>query len=124
MSASYNILMIRDPAQRTLAFLVPAISSHWKARLMLAKKKTPSSARSVSFLVKCSLTMTLEMKEELLLVMLFLGFFFLPTSLVLTGWRAVLPSPKAGADPRVREVGGASLMEPPPPSLLRPASVE
>lgn len=58
------------------------MSSHWKARLILANAKIPSFGRSVSFLERLSLTMTREMNEELLLVMLFLGFLFLFTSLV------------------------------------------
>ena len=64
------------------AFEEDDISSHWKARLILAKAKIPSFGRSVSFFERLSLTMTREIKEELLLVMLFLGFLFLFTSLV------------------------------------------
>lgn len=40
--------------------------------------------------------MTLEMKDELLLVMLFLGFFRLPLSFVLVCVSMVFPSPNAG----------------------------
>ena len=65
--------------------------------------------------------MTLDMKDELLLVMLFLGFLRFPASLAATGARRVLPSPNAGAE--VADVSGASL-EVARPSLLSPASVE
>jgi Na+-transporting methylmalonyl-CoA/oxaloacetate decarboxylase gamma subunit len=44
------------------------------------------------------------MNEELLFVMLFLGFLFLFTSLVGTWVSKALPSPKAGAEPMVMEV--------------------
>lgn len=50
--------------------------------------------------------MTLLMKDELLFVMLFLGFFFLPTSLGFTRVNNAVPSPNAGAEPIDR---GASL---------------
>lgn len=41
----------------------------------------PSAGRSCSFLDRVSLTMTREMKEELLFVMLFFGFLRLLASL-------------------------------------------
>lgn len=69
--------------------------------------------------------MTLDMKEELLLVMLFLGFLLLPASLALTiGFNRGLPSPNAGAvDTGVAEVGGTSLVDVSlPSSLLTPAA--
>lgn len=92
---------------------------------MLAKAKIPSLGRSVSFLERPSLTITREMKEELLLVMLFLGFLFLFTSLLCTCASKALPSPNAGAEPSVMEVAGASLVEPAlPSSLLMPPSAE
>lgn len=65
--------------------------------------------------------MTLLMKEELLLVMLFLGFFFLPVSLGLVGASSEVPSPKAGADPRER---GASLETPRSSLPLRVGSLD
>lgn len=49
---------------------------------------------------------TLEMKEELLLVMLFFGFFLLFASFVLGGAKSALPSPNAGA---LDETKGTSL---------------
>lgn len=78
---------------------------------MLAKAKSPSAGRSVSFLFRLSSTMTREMKDELLLVILFFGFLRLFPSLRGTGTRRALPSPKAGADPRVTDVAGASLID-------------
>ena len=76
--------------------------------------------------------MTLEINEELLLVTLFLGFRRLLGSLVFSGASNGFPSPKAGTDTAVVEVGGAeeegpaSLMEAPraEPSLLNLASLE
>lgn len=66
-----------------------------------------------------SLTIHLEIKDELLLAILFFGFLFFPASLVIGGWRLELPSPKAGAEPiesgcpcalPVREVRAPSLL--------------
>jgi len=92
---------------------------------MLANAKMPSLGRSVSLLDRLSLTMTREMNDELLLVTLFFGFLFLFTSFVGVGVSNALPSPKAGADPKVMEAVGASLVEVPrPSSLLIPPSVE
>ena len=64
--------------------------------------------------------MTLDIKEELLLVMLFFGFFRFAASFGLTWVKRVLPSPKAG----VLDDGGASLEWPRPASLLSRMSVE
>lgn len=91
---------------------------------MFAKTKRPSLDRSASFLARLSLTMTREMNEELLLVMLFLGFFFLLASLTTAGVKREFPSPKAGAEPRVSDVGGSLIEVPRPSSLLMPPSVE
>lgn len=89
---------------------------------MLAKAKMPSAGRSDILLDKLSLTITREMNDELLLVTLFFGFFLLLASLVCVCTRRVLPSPKAGAEPRDK---GPSLVDVPrPSSLLMPPSVE
>jgi hypothetical protein len=72
-------------------------SSHWKALLTLAKANRPSVGRSCSLLEMVSWTITRDMKDELLLVMLFLGFFRLLVSLALMGVNIVFPSPNAGA---------------------------
>lgn len=71
--------------------------------------------------------MTREMKDELLLVMLFLGFRRLLGSLVFSGASRAFPSPNAGADMAVADVDGPpSLKEVPlpSPSLLSLASLE
>lgn len=69
--------------------------------------------------------MTREMKDELLLVMLFLGFLLLFTSLDGAYASSALPSPKAGAEANVADVASTSLAEvPSPSSLLMPPSVE
>lgn len=68
--------------------------------------------------------MTRDIKDELLLVMLFLGFFFLFTSFVGTCVSNELPSPKAGADPSATDVGGSLVDVARPSSLLKPPSVE
>jgi hypothetical protein len=100
-------------------------SNHWNARLTLANAKMPSAALSCIFLVKISFTITRDMKDELLLVILFFGFLLLPASLGLVCVRREFPSPKAGAEVRFIEARAASLMEVPlPSSLLRPASFE
>lgn len=102
---------------------------------MLAKANRPSLGRSESLLEKVSLMITLEINEELLLVMLFLGFRRLLGSLVFSGASDGFPSPKAGADGADRAVvevsgpdedGPASLKEValPEPSLLIFASLE
>ncbi len=99
---------------------------------MFAKANKPSFERSVIFLENVSLMMTREINEELLLVMLFLGFRRLLGSLVFSGAIDGLPSPKAGVDTPVMDVGGpvedgpASLREAPrtEPSLLNFASLE
>jgi len=68
--------------------------------------------------------MTREMKDELLLVMLFLGLRRLLASFTATGVRRLLPSPKAGA--AAAEVGdtrGTSLEAARPSVLLRRPSV-
>ena len=90
-------------------------SSHWKARLMLAKANRPSRARSWSRLLNASWLMTREIKDELLFVMLFFGLRRLFASFWATGRRSALPSPNAGA----LEVNGTmSSVE-----LRRPASL-
>lgn len=61
------------------------------------------------------------MKDELLLVMLFLGFFFFPASLGFCGVNNAVPSPKAGAEPRER---GASLELARPSLPLKVGSLE
>lgn len=66
---------------------------------MFPNAKSPSVGRSVIRFDMLSLTMTLEMNDELLFVTLFLGFFLLLISLAATAVRRELPSPKAGADP-------------------------
>lgn len=92
---------------------------------MLANAKAPSLGLSASFFEMLSLTITREMKDELLLVMLFLGFLLLFTSLVRVWVRSAFASPNAGADSREKEVAGASLKGVPrPSSLLNPPSAE
>lgn len=76
------------------------ISSHWNARLMLAKAYSPSAGRSCILLLSDSCVITLLMNDELLLVMLFLGFFFLPASLGFCDVSSAVPSPNAGAEPK------------------------
>lgn len=82
------------------------MSSHWNARLMFAKAKTPSDGRSCILLLSPSLTMTLLINEELLFVMLFFGFFRLLASLEFGATSNAVPSPNAGAEPNDK---GASL---------------
>lgn len=91
---------------------------------MLAKAKMPSPGRSVILLDRVSLTMTREMKDELLLVTLFLGFLRLFTSFVCDGTSKEFPSPKAGFDPAVVEFGASLVEVARPSSLLMPPSVE
>jgi hypothetical protein len=95
---------------------------------MLAKAKRPSDDRSDRRRLSASLTMTREMKDELLLVMLFLGLRRLLASFTATGVRRLLPSPKAGAAAAAAEVGDSSgpSLEAARPSLLlrRPSVVE
>lgn len=92
---------------------------------MLAKAKMPSAGRSVSRRLRLSLTMTRDIKDELLFVTLFFGFFRLLTSLVTAMVRAALPSPKAGAEVPRATWGPCSLLEVArPSSLLSPPSVE
>lgn len=90
-------------------------SSHWKARLMLAKANSPFPGRSCSRLLRASWLITLEIKDELLLDMLFFGFRRFPASFCGGGVRRVLPSPNAGALDDMKS--GASL------ELRRPASL-
>lgn len=115
-------LDIRDTRQITL--FGDDKSSHWKARLMLAKAKMPSPGLSVILLDRLSLTITREIKDELLLVTLFFGFFRLFTSLVCDGTSNEFPSPNAGVNPRVAEFGASLVDVPRPSSLLIPPSVE
>ena len=96
-------------------------SSHWKARLMLANANSPSLGLSCKRLLRVSWTMTLDMKDELLLVILFLGFFRLLASLTATGASSVLPCPNAGA---LVAKAGRSLEFTRPPSLLSRISAE
>lgn len=84
----------------------------------------PSPGLSVILLDKLSLTMTLEMKDELLFVTLFFGFFRLFTSFVCDGTSSEFPSPNAGVDPIVAEFGASLVDVPRPSSLLIPPSVE
>jgi hypothetical protein len=65
--------------------------------------------------------MTLEMNDELLLVMLFFGLRRLLGSLVFSGTSKALPSPKAGAEKADMEVVGPVTVE---PLLLSLASCE
>lgn len=96
------------------------MSSHWNDRLTFANAKMPSFGRSCSFLTSVSVPMVLEMNDELLLVMLLLGFRFFDASLGgAPGVSRALPSPNAGLlDPTVAVVGGASLVDVPRPSSL------
>lgn len=91
---------------------------------MLAKAKMPSLGLSVNFRERLSLTMTREMNDELLLVMLFFGFLFLFTSLTGADASNALPSPNAGAEPRTDPVASPKEDVPRPSSLPRPPSVE
>lgn len=104
------------------------MSSHWNDRLTFANAKIPSLGRSCSFFIRVSVPIVLEIKDELLFVMLVFGFRFLDASLAVTaGVRRALPSPNAGLlDARVAVVGGASLVDVPRPSSLlsAPSSFE
>lgn len=94
---------------------------------MFAKANSPSLGRSAIFLEKASLIITLEIKEELLLVMLFFGLRRLFGSLVFSGASKALPSPKAGAEIAVADVDGPPSLTDvplPSPSLLSLASLE
>ena len=93
-------------------------SSHWKARLMLAKANKPSAGRSCSLFPMVSLTIHLEINDELLFAMLFFGFFFFPASLVIGTCRLEFPSPKAGAEPIESRPGVLPAREVRAPSLL------
>lgn len=84
----------------------------------------PSPGLSVILLDRLSLTMTREMKDELLLVTLFLGFLRLFTSFVCAGASNEFPSPKAGFDPIVVELGASLVEGTRPSSLLMPPSAE
>jgi hypothetical protein len=64
---------------------------------MLAKAKRPSGLRSLNRFVAASWVMTRDTKDELLLIMLFLGFRFFSPSLTGAGTSAGFPSPKGGA---------------------------
>jgi len=102
-------------------------SNHWNARLIFANANNSSVGRSASLLVRCSLTITRDINDELLFVMLFFGFLLFPASFGFgVGFRSAFPSPNAGADDtNVADVGGASLVDVPlPSSLLAPASFE
>lgn len=90
------------------------MSSHWKARLTLAKAKRPSRARSCNRLLNASWLITLDMKDELLLVMLFFGLRRLFASFWAAGARRVFPPPNAGA---LDANGGTSV------ELMRPTSL-
>ncbi len=71
--------------------------------------------------------MTREMKDELLLVILFFGFRRLFGSLNLSGARSAFPSPNAGADTAVAEPGAPTSLTDvprPSPSLLILASFD
>jgi len=85
--------------QWVLTFVAEERSSHWNARLMLANANKPSGARSCSRLLKFSLTIHLEMNEELLFAMLFLGLALFAAFLETGARRLELPAPNAGADP-------------------------
>lgn len=90
---------------------------------MFANAKTPSLDLSCNFLDRVSLIITREINDELLLVMLFLGFRLLFRSLVFSGASRVFPSPKAGADIAVSDAGPSLSEVPwPSPSLLNLAS--
>lgn len=84
---------------RCSSFVGELRSSHWKARLILANAKTPLVSRSLSLLADVSCVMTLETNEELLLMMLFLGFLLFNASFDVTGGAASaeFPSPNCGA---------------------------
>jgi hypothetical protein len=69
-----------------------------------------------------SWTMHLDMKDELLFAMLFLGFRRFPASLLVPS-SMVFPSPNAGADPRGRRGWLAAETEV-PASLLRGTSAD
>lgn len=84
----------------------------------------PSPGLSVILLDKLSLTMTREIKDELLFVTLFFGFFRLFTSFVCDGTSREFPSPNAGVDPNITEFGASLVEVPLPSSLLIPPSVE
>lgn len=63
---------------------------------MLAKTKSPSVVCSCIRFVMASCGMTLDMKEELLLMMLVLGFLRFALSLPIAGVNRALSSPKTG----------------------------
>jgi len=84
---------------------------------MLAKAKYPSAGLSCTLLPIFSLTMHLEMNEELLLAILFFGFLRFPASLVVAD-NMELPSPNAGAEPMDRVALALPVTDVPPPSLL------
>lgn len=56
------------------------ISSHWKARLILANANTPFGSRSLRRLADVSWVITRETNDELLLMILFFGFRLLRAS--------------------------------------------
>ncbi len=81
---------------------------------MLAKANNPSRARSCSRLFNASWLMTRDIKDELLLAMLFLGLRRLFASFCAGGASRVLPSPNAGA----LDAKGSRSLE-----LMRPTSL-
>lgn len=87
----------------------------------MAKAKVPSVGRSWILLLSDSFTMTLLMNEELLFVMLFLGFFRLLASLEFGATSKAVHSPNAGAEPNDK---GASLEFARPSLLLMVGSLE
>jgi hypothetical protein len=63
--------------------------------------------------------MHLDMNDELLLAMLFLGLRRFPASLLVAGAESIeLPSPNAGAEPIERGALALPVIDVPPPSLL------
>ena len=94
---------------RCSSFVGELRSSHWNARLIFAKANTPFGSRSLNRLADVSWVMTRETNEELLLIMLFLGFLLFNASFAATGGAASagFPSPNWGAvTPDFKKVGG------------------
>ena len=64
---------------------------------MFAKAKRPSGLRSCKRFAMASCGITLDTYDELLLIMLFFGFFLFKASFPVIGAKRVFSAPKAGA---------------------------
>jgi hypothetical protein len=101
--------LVKRTFVRCSSFVGELRSSHWNARLIFAKAKTPFQSRSPNRLADVSCVMTRDTNEELLLMMLFLGFLRFDASFAATGGAASagFPSPNWGAvTAEFKKVGG------------------